>query len=160
MSSPHLSRRSVARGAAWSVPVVAIAVAAPAFAASPTYTPTLTVMTGCRCGTGGGPAKPFRLDVTFTNTGTDTFTVTNVDISTAAAGSGTGEALLPATPAQTNTIAPGVKTLSYGFIRGTGNPVTDTVTFAYRATNTTSSFFSDQTVTLVVEWDTCNTSCQ
>ena len=34
MSSQQVSRRSVARGAAWSVPLVAVGVAAPAFAAS------------------------------------------------------------------------------------------------------------------------------
>ena len=42
MSSHQVSRRTLARGAAWTVPLVAIAVAAPAFAASPTYAPTLT----------------------------------------------------------------------------------------------------------------------
>jgi hypothetical protein len=140
------------------VPVVAIAVAAPAFAASPTYTPTITVMGGCRCGTGGGTTKPYRLDVTFSNTSTDTFTITNVDITTSN-GTATGEALLPATPAQTNSIPPGVKTLSYGFVRGS-NPTSDTVTFAYRATNTTTNMFFDLTMSLLVNWSTCNSSCQ
>ena len=40
MSAQQVSRRSVARGAAWSVPLVAVGVAAPAFAVSPDVAPS------------------------------------------------------------------------------------------------------------------------
>ncbi len=46
----QISRRTVARGVAWSVPVVAVASAAPAFAASPGCKPVVTFSTGsCKC---------------------------------------------------------------------------------------------------------------
>ena len=141
MSSHQVSRRTLARGAAWTVPVVAIAVAAPAFAASPTYTPTLTLMAGCRCGVGGGPVKPYRIDVTFTNTGGDTFAVTNPDV--IITGVDATNELLQVTPAQTNTLPTGIKKLTYTFTRG-NNPSSDTVTFEYTITNQTTSLSFDR----------------
>src|SRR6188472_4760983 len=117
MSAPQVSRRSVARGAAWSVPLVAVGVAAPAFAASPGLGPTVTAMSGCRCGVGGGPVKPYRFDVTFNNATPSTFAITAPDI-VLVGDFATGEQLQTTTPAQTNEIPPGSKTLHYTFNRG------------------------------------------
>ena len=158
MSSHQVSRRTLARGAAWTVPMVAVAVAAPAYAASPTYTPALALMGGCRCGVGGGPVKPYRFDVTFTNTSSDTFAVTNPDIIIVGVDA-TNEAL-QVTPAQTNTIPPGVtKTLRYTFTRG-NNPSTDTVTFTFTITNQTTTVAFNESVTMDVAWGSCTDTCQ
>ena len=157
MSSHPVSRRTLARGAAWTVPVVAVAVAAPAFAASPTYAPTLTLMGGCRCGVGGGPVKPYRIDVTFTNTSGDTFAVTNPDV--IITGVDATNELLQVTPVQTNTVPTGIKKLRYTFTRG-NNPSSDTVTFKYTITNQTTSMSFEQTVTMDVAWGNCTDTCQ
>lgn len=45
---PGVSRRTVAKAMAWSVPAVALAVPAPAYAASPRCVPTIS-FEGCRC---------------------------------------------------------------------------------------------------------------
>ena len=116
--------------------MVAVAVAAPAFAASPTYTPTLTLMARLPLRHGWWPVKPYRLDVTFTNTSGDTFTVTNPDV--IITGVDATNEQLQVTPAQTNTLPTGIKTLRYTFTRG-NNPSSDTVTFNYTITNQTTS---------------------
>ena len=77
MSAQQVSRRSVARGAAWSVPLVALSVAAPAFAASGA-TVRATSITVCQC-TGQG-TKKYALTVTFTNSTTSLVNLTNVVI--------------------------------------------------------------------------------
>ncbi len=74
MSRQLVSRRSVARGVAWTVPVVAISVAAPAFAASPASTPTVDLSQSCKCAGSGGNNYDFKTVMAFTGTGT-TFTV-------------------------------------------------------------------------------------
>lgn len=57
---PNISRRTLVRGAAWAVPVVAVAAIAPSVAASeppPTTTPTFISSAGCgTTGNGGGCA--------------------------------------------------------------------------------------------------------
>jgi len=78
MSAPQVSRRSVARGAAWSVPLVAVGVAAPAFAASGA-TVRATAIAVCQC-TGQG-TKKYALTVTFTNSTASLVNLTNVVIS-------------------------------------------------------------------------------
>lgn len=62
-SKPGVSRRSVAKAMAWSVPAVALAVPAPAYAASPRCVPTIT-FTGCRC-PGQSTEFPFTYFVQF-----------------------------------------------------------------------------------------------
>ena len=71
MSSHQVSRRTLARGAAWTVPVVAIAVAAPAYAASQIY-----VADGVMAGAGaawqvpGNPAgttSTYKAELAFTS---------------------------------------------------------------------------------------------
>ena len=158
MSAPQVSRRSVARGAAWSVPLVAVGVAAPAFAASQGLGPTVTAMSGCRCGVGGGPVKPYRFDVTFNNATTSTFAITAPDV-VLVGDFATGEQLQTTTPAQTNEIPPGSKTLHYTFNRG-GNPSADLVTFNYVWTNTTTNLATPGTITLSVNWSLCTNTCQ
>jgi hypothetical protein len=156
MSSQHVSRRAVARGAAWSVPLVAVGVAAPAFASSPGSAPSVTLLAGCRCGTGGGPIKPYRLDVTFNNATADTFTVTNVGIDVS--GTPANNVALQAFPPQTNDIPPGNKTLRYTFLRGS-NPASDLVTFTYTYTNTTTNVASNGSFSATVNWATCSLTC-
>jgi hypothetical protein len=159
MSAPQVSRRSVARGAAWSVPLVAVGVAAPAFAASPGAGATVTVLGGCRCGTGGGTTKPYRLDVTFTNSSTFTFEITDPTI-TVSGTAGDGVAL-QTSPAQSNLVPPSPPdtVLRYTFTRGS-NPTSDQVTFTYTSRNTTTNVTTPGTITVDVTWATCTTSCQ
>ena len=46
----RLSRRTIARGTAWAVPVVAVAAAAPAYAASGVCVPNITFSAAsCKC---------------------------------------------------------------------------------------------------------------
>ena len=82
MLSSHVSRRTVARGAAWSVPLVAVSITAPAFAASITRV-TATGITVCQCA--GGGVKRYQVTVTFTNSTADPIDLTNVVISEAGA---------------------------------------------------------------------------
>jgi len=155
--SQQVSRRAVARGAAWTVPLVAVAVAAPAFAVSAGTGATVSVLGGCRCGVGGGPLKTYRLDVTFTNPTSDTFTITNPDV-TIAGDFAIGETLQPTSPPQTGMVQPGGGVLSYTFTRG-GNPSADFVTFTYTSTGTNTSA-SPGTFSANVAWGTCTNTCQ
>ena len=155
MPSSHVSRRTVARGAAWSVPIVAVAVAAPAFAVSPASLPRVTSLTGCQCGTGGGSAKPYRLNVEFTNNLNTAFTITNPIITipndTAA------NVQLQSSPAQTNSIpANTTKTLRYVFTRGNNGGTQ--VAFSY----TVTGVFGTQNVTgelVTITWGMCTNAC-
>ncbi len=73
MSAQHVSRRSVARGAAWSVPVLAVAVAAPAYAASAGAPPS-ALSKSCKCAGSGPNNYDFKTVVSFTGT-SGTYTV-------------------------------------------------------------------------------------
>src|SRR5689334_20899470 len=77
MSAPQVSRRSVARGAAWSVPLVAVGVAAPAFAASGSRVDATTI-TVCQCA--GGGVKRYQVSVTFTNSSASPVNLTGIQI--------------------------------------------------------------------------------
>jgi hypothetical protein len=77
MSAPQVSRRSVARGAAWSVPLVAVGVAAPAFAASGS-TVAVTAVAVCQCA--GGGEKKYAITVTFSNSTTNAVNLTGIQI--------------------------------------------------------------------------------
>ncbi|GAB3023505.1 hypothetical protein GCM10011376_34760 [Nocardioides flavus (ex Wang et al. 2016)] len=72
----QINRRTVVRGAAWTVPVVAVASTAPAFAAS-TTPPAVSGFTGCK--TPGDPNGPncqgYRLNATMTVDAPYTWTV-------------------------------------------------------------------------------------
>jgi hypothetical protein len=157
MSSHQLSRRTLARGAAWAAPVVAVAVAAPAFAASPGSVTYVTAMGGCRCGTGGGPVKTLRLDVTFTNTTGSTFTVTNPAIVINGTAS-PNVALQVTSPAQTNVVPVGTKILHYTFQRGS-NPASGLVTFSYTVTDTTTNESTTHSQEFQVSFYTCSNTC-
>jgi len=75
---PGVSRRTVAKAMAWSVPAVALAVPAPAYAASPSCLDS-GLCFGCasvhKCCSGGPEAKYWAC-VTFTNNGPTDVTVT------------------------------------------------------------------------------------
>jgi hypothetical protein len=156
MSSLQVSRRTLARGAAWTVPIVAVAVSAPAFAASAGTTPQVTALGGCRCGTGGGTTKPYRLDVSFSNTTSSSFTITDPTI-TVSGTPGDNVTLLTTAPPQTNVIAANsTKVLQYRFTRGS-NPTSDTLVFTWTATSVDGSFSG--TFTANVTWATCTKAC-
>lgn len=78
--SQVINRRTVVRGAAWSIPVVAVAANAPAFAAS-TDAPGYRSYTGCK--TPGDPnglnCQGYRLTMTFDVQGTYDWTI-NLDV--------------------------------------------------------------------------------
>lgn len=61
---PGVSRRTVAKAMAWSVPAVALAVPAPAYAASPRCVPTIS-FEGCRCPGQSSPEFDFEYFVRF-----------------------------------------------------------------------------------------------
>jgi hypothetical protein len=136
MSSQQVSRRSIARGAAWSVPIVAIGVAAPAFAASASSPVITTAAKSCKC-PGGGSPWTFNLNVAITTPGADSYTIaiTNFKVDEGSNPTQTGVTYLgPST-----VVLPG----------GEGDPVllrfrltnsasTHTVSFTYTPTNTTT----------------------
>ncbi|HET7277773.1 MAG TPA: hypothetical protein VFJ22_06825 [Dermatophilaceae bacterium] len=72
-----ISRRTVVKGAAWSVPAVVVAGAAPAYAA----TPIVTIGVGLACKhPGAGDEKHYHFELTVTNNGGATTTVTISEI--------------------------------------------------------------------------------
>jgi hypothetical protein len=151
----HVSRRTVARGAAWSVPIAAISVAAPAFALSPANAATVTGVTVCQCA--GQGTKKYKLTATFTNTSNHTFTVTDVVITEA---SNTLSNQTPNSSATLNIAAgPGSTPLSFYFNRQS-NGTNGTYTIQYVLTDTTASYTfpvtSFTTASLIVT-DTCAT---
>jgi hypothetical protein len=74
MPAQQVSRRSVARGAAWSVPLVVVGVAAPAFAAS-AATPTAVPGASCKCPGSGGNNFNFKAVLAFTTPGNDSWMI-------------------------------------------------------------------------------------
>jgi len=152
MSSPQVSRRSVARGAAWSVPLVAVTVAAPAFAASPGTLPTVTAITGCQCGNGGAQKKPYRLDVTITNNLGTSVTITNPAI--ILPGDTAANVMLQENPAQTNVIeANATVTLRYVFTRGNNGGTLVQFNYTVGSTNVTGT-------PTAITWGSCTLLCQ
>ena len=73
VSLQRVSRRTVTRGAAWSVPAVAVAVAAPAFAAS-TTNPVVIAGASCKCPGSGGNNFNFKTVLSVTSAGDDDWT--------------------------------------------------------------------------------------
>jgi len=131
MSSPQVSRRSVARGAAWSVPLVAVGVAAPAFAASTSFGTGVFSTQSCRCG-GSGAIFSYRLNILFPNQSSTSYTVNAVSI----ASTDGPIVLFPA--GQTATVAPGGQTVLFRF-RRTSNTASVQVTFTYTTTDGTTT---------------------
>ncbi len=70
-SSQHVSRRTLARGAAWTVPVVAVSVVAPAYAASAGSDPQLIAGGSCKCPGSGANNFNFKAALTVTTAGDD-----------------------------------------------------------------------------------------
>lgn len=71
MSSHQVSRRTLARGAAWTVPMVAVAVAAPAYAASQVFTPIVDAGASCKCPGSGANNFNFKAVLAFSTSGSD-----------------------------------------------------------------------------------------
>ena len=158
MSSQQVSRRSVARGAAWSVPLVAVGVAAPAFAASVIHPVVSDPAKSCKC-PGGGSPWTFNLNVAITTPGTDSYNIaiTNflVDGVAPAVFVGPTSVVLPGGEANPVLLR----------FRLTNSASTHTITFTYTPTNTTTGVTSAPVpVTLnAVQFDPCksgdNYSC-
>lgn len=96
-----ISRRTLAKGMAWSVPAVAVASAVPAYAASPVVPPEPGISFGSACGNTGatrkgcGGDKTLQVPLTLTNeTGADyVFQITSMytcNCGTAPTGAGSG----------------------------------------------------------------------
>ena len=126
MSSPQVSRRTVARGAAWAAPIAAVGVAAPAFAVS--AAPPAKVITSL-CGCGSGINRVFKVTATFTGS-TVAFNLTNI---TAAIGNQTGIGVSPSSLAV--PAGPGTTTQTFTFVRNNNGTFTS-VTLDYTATAT------------------------
>ncbi|MEO6512342.1 MAG: hypothetical protein ABIO16_15195 [Nocardioides sp.] len=130
MPSIHsVSRRTVARGVAWSVPVVAVSVAAPAFAASITKPTASGSSDSCKC----PPTNSYFLSVTYSTPGNDswTFNVTQILFDTFDE---------PFTQPVNKTLAGGDGTLRYGILNVDNNNNTPyAVTITFTATNTTTN---------------------
>ncbi len=75
MPSSQVSRRTLARGAAWTVPMVAIAVAAPAYAASQVLAPTVDAGASCKCPGSGANNFNFKAVLAFTTPGNDNWKI-------------------------------------------------------------------------------------
>ncbi len=74
----HLDRRTVVRGAAWSVPVVMVAAAAPAIAASQDAAVTIDpTASGCHPNN-GNDLQRWRAPITFRNAGPGTASITGI----------------------------------------------------------------------------------
>ncbi|MEO6512341.1 MAG: hypothetical protein ABIO16_15190 [Nocardioides sp.] len=137
MSTKQVSRRAVARGIAWTVPVAAVSVAAPAFAFSDPG-PSAVLDTLCACG-----GRQYRIQVTFTNAVATTFDLSALSV---AIGNQTGLAVNPTTASV--SAGPGTTVLSFSFTRSNNGGFTQ-VSFTYTATNTsTSQASAPQTITL------------
>ena len=78
------NRRTLVRGAAWTLPVVAVAAHAPAFAASSSAPVVSGVGAYTACKQPGGPNGPncqgYKMTLTFTVDGSDAWTVTFVSV--------------------------------------------------------------------------------
>ena len=161
MSSRHVSRRSLTRGAAWTVPVVAVSVAAPAFAASLRYSVVTDPAKSCKCPGGGSPFT-YNLNLAITTPGPDSYTLAITDFKVDGAALVAPSVFL----GPTTLVLPG----------GEGNPVlvrfrssnsnsTHTITFTFTPTNTSTGVVGSPTnVTLTeVKFDPCkagdNFSC-
>lgn len=131
MSAQHVSRRSVARGAAWSVPIAALAVAAPAYAASPVNPVISDPGKSCKC-PGGGSPWAFNLNMAITMPGADSYSIAitsfQVDGAAPAAFLGPSTFVLPGGEGDPALLR----------FRLTNSDSTHTITFTYTATNTTT----------------------
>ncbi len=130
-SSPLVSRRTVARGVAWSVPVVAVSVAAPAFAVSPAQAPPVASVSVCQCQ--GQNTKKYQLTLTFSTTSTHTFSISNVSIVES------GKAVGMLTTSSSVAAPPSARTASVNFTRGS-NGSTDSYTVQYTLKDDTADF--------------------
>jgi hypothetical protein len=148
MSSPQVSRRSVARGAAWSVPLVAVTVAAPAFASSGSSV-QVTSITVCQCE--GQGTKRYALTVTFDKTTAGPITVTNVVITES------GNTIENQTPSTASLGAGlGAKTSTFSFNRQS-NGANGTFTVTYDAPGFTGLTYT--TPGAIPATTTCTTAC-
>jgi hypothetical protein len=140
MSTELVSRRAVARGAAWTVPLVAIGVAAPAFASSPGVLAPGELAPSCRC---IGNGDFYHLNISFTNTSSDSFTIDGTDLTSSTNGVTTYVGTQPQVVPANSTVI-----LTFRFTRSS-NPAKVQITFKYTVTNNTTLVTSaEQTISI------------
>lgn len=140
---PRVSRRSVVRGAAWSVPVIVVAAAAPALAASPSDSVTVSSsVNGCTFDT--NPAKNRRAVVTFHGNGASAVVITSVTESGTSATSVAPTTFTPTSAGQNVTVRFTTgdanthdRTLAVTYTVGGGASITTSVTVTGLATTCT-----------------------
>lgn len=140
--SGPLSRRTLTRGAAWSIPVIMTAAAAPAMATSPVpVEPVDNTCDGCKWpGEGSDPPhnKAFRATICWKNNGSTLYTV-NIT-STSISGSGCPREI--AYDEQTFTVAPGETVCQYIYFRADSSGNRD-FTLTYSIVEIPGSSYSD-----------------
>ncbi len=147
MSTPQVTRRAVARGVAWTVPIAAVSVAAPAFAVSGPA-PTAVISTLCSCTSN---SRKYRISVTFTNTIAQSFDISTMSVTS---GNNSGLVVVPAaTFTLSNVVGPTVKT--FDFTR-TNNSSPLSVTFKFTAKNNSNAV---TTIRTTPQYNTASASC-
>ena len=149
MPSPQVSRRAVARGVAWTVPVAAVSVAAPAFALSGPA-PTAVITSICTC-TSNAQGRKYRISVTFTNTIAQSFYISAMSVATG------NISTLGVTPATTFTISavPGPTVKTFDFTR-TNSSSALPLTFTFTAKNNSNNV---TTIRTTPQFNTASTAC-
>ena len=151
MGSEQVSRRAVARGAAWTVPLVAVGVAAPAFAAS-VGGPVVSAGTGsCKC-PGGGSPYVYYADLVFVTPGSANWSITITGVKF----ENDTQVFSPTPPSTNPQVLPG----GDGTIRiqtsSNRSDSTRDLTITYTATNLTTLQSLSITKTLIgVKFDVC-----
>ena len=142
-----ISRRTLAAGAAWSVPVIAVASAAPAYAASrPCIAPSVSVE-GCKYPGGSQPwDKSYRAPITFRNNCQEELKVTITSVTWGGCGgAATDFAIVFAggnvdgqAAVNTQLTIPAGGTKSFHIFWRCNNSAQDDLTFTYQACTTTA----------------------
>lgn len=149
MSSPQVSRRAVARGVAWTVPIAAVSVAAPAFAVSGPA-PTAVITSICTC-TSNGQGRKYRISVTFTNTIAQSFDISTMSVTS---GNLSGLAVVPAATFTLSAV-PGATVKTFDFLR-TNSSSALPLTFTFTAKNNSNSV---TTIRTTPQFNTASTAC-
>jgi hypothetical protein len=132
----QFNRRTLVRGAAWSIPVVAIAAHAPAFATS-TEAPTPGgIAMSCRTtGNGGGDCQGYRVVLSFSLSGSDTWNVRIApsDITTTSHGTASQIKIPTSFPQE---IGPGATTMRLWFCTNKSADFVDDLSVSYEVQRT------------------------
>jgi hypothetical protein len=145
MEDSRVGRRTVARGALWSMPVVAVSVAAPAFAVSPTIPLAAFSESSCRC----VDEKLYKLDITFTNNTGSTFLITGTSLTATLRA-------ITFPPGQFANVAPGTSTATFHFTNSNNASVLQ-LAFMYTVRDVTTGLVTpDQLLSGTVIFPHCD----